>query len=940
GDFTLSGANLANYNLPTGTVVGNIGTINPKALTAVLVGSITKVYDANTSATVGSANYSLSGFIGGDGATVSKTAATYDTANVGTGKTVTVSGLVSGEFTATGGALLSNYTLPTSATGAIGAITQKALTVAADNKSKTFGQTDPALTYTATGFVGGDTVALMTGALTRVTGENAGTYAINQGTLTAGGNYAITFTPGVFTINPAGVTLTYSIGNTTNVYGSLPTVGAVTLTGVQGADVVNPVVTVTNASNQAVTLATTTGVGTYTARVTSLTGANAGNYTITNSGSTAGTITVTPATLTVIADNKTKVFGQTDPALTFTGSGLKNSDTLASVLTGGLTRVAGENAGTYAINQGTLAANANYTVAFTPGVFTINPAGLLINFAVANTTNVYGTLPTVGAVTLTGVQGSDVVNPVISITNGANQPITLATNTGVGTYTATVTGLTGANAGNYSLSISGNTPGTITVTPATLTLTAASHIKTYGDDDPALTFTAAGFVAGDAPSLLTGGLGRQSGENVGVYGINSGTVAAGPNYVVRLAGTPTLTIEPAVLTLSVASATKVYGTSDPTPSFTLTGFKRTDTAALVTGSISRATGENVGSYAYNAGTLSAGGNYRIQVPASSGALSITPATLTWAIGDTTNVYGILPTVANVVLTGVVGNDQVGTTVAVSNNAGQPVALATNTPVGVYAARVAALTGSMASNYVLATTGNRAGSITVTPAALTLTINNASRFFGAPNPPFSGTLVGVAAGDSPSALLAALLLSSPANSTSPVGPYPITATGSLANYTLTVTPGILSVLEAPRTFEPVVAPGTSGASISATGFDRPGANATISALVTDPTGGAGTGGTDAAGATGDVGAAGVILDRKDSGNRFSVYIEIAPTESTAVAGAGSTEIQSGDNGARDLVATSSLDPRTSRRRRMTARSSGDARRSHPASPRSVDSDGAE
>ncbi|MCA3566411.1 MBG domain-containing protein, partial [Bradyrhizobium sp.] len=549
GDFTLSGANLANYNLPTGTVVGNIGTINPKALTAVLVGSITKVYDANTSATVGSANYSLSGFIGGDGATVSKTAATYDTANVGTGKTVTVSGLVSGEFTATGGALLSNYTLPTSATGAIGAITQKALTVAADNKSKTFGQTDPALTYTATGFVGGDTVALMTGALTRVTGENAGTYAINQGTLTAGGNYAITFTPGVFTINPAGVTLTYSIGNTTNVYGSLPTVGAVTLTGVQGADVVNPVVTVTNASNQAVTLATTTGVGTYTARVTSLTGANAGNYTITNSGSTAGTITVTPATLTVIADNKTKVFGQTDPALTFTGSGLKNSDTLASVLTGGLTRVAGENAGTYAINQGTLAANANYTVAFTPGVFTINPAGLLINFAVANTTNVYGTLPTVGAVTLTGVQGSDVVNPVISITNGANQPITLATNTGVGTYTATVTGLTGANAGNYSLSISGNTPGTITVTPATLTLTAASHIKTYGDDDPALTFTAAGFVAGDAPSLLTGGLGRQSGENVGVYGINSGTVAAGPNYVVRLAGTPTLTIEPAVLTL-------------------------------------------------------------------------------------------------------------------------------------------------------------------------------------------------------------------------------------------------------------------------------------------------------------------------------------------------------------------------------------------------------
>ena len=79
-------------------------------------------------------------------------------------------------------------------------IAKKGLTVTADAKSKTQGEADPALTYTAEGLVGNDT---LTGVLSRDAGEDPGTYAITQGTLTAGDNYVITFVPATLTINKA-----------------------------------------------------------------------------------------------------------------------------------------------------------------------------------------------------------------------------------------------------------------------------------------------------------------------------------------------------------------------------------------------------------------------------------------------------------------------------------------------------------------------------------------------------------------------------------------------------------------------------------------------------------------------------------------------------------------------------------------------------------------
>ena len=82
-------------------------------------------------------------------------------------------------------------------------VNAKAITVTADAVSKTYGDTDPALTYTAQGLVNGDE---LTGELNRAAGENVGSYAIEQNTLTAGNNYSITYTGANLTINAKAIT--------------------------------------------------------------------------------------------------------------------------------------------------------------------------------------------------------------------------------------------------------------------------------------------------------------------------------------------------------------------------------------------------------------------------------------------------------------------------------------------------------------------------------------------------------------------------------------------------------------------------------------------------------------------------------------------------------------------------------------------------------------
>jgi hypothetical protein len=497
---TLTGTHAANYTLSS--VSTTTANITAKALT----GSFTannKEYDGTTAATV--ATRTLTGVLAGDTVTLTGGTATFDSATVGTGKTVTLTGAT---LTGTHAA---NYTLSSVSTTTAN-ITAKVLTVTAQAKSKVYGAADPALTYTVTGLVGSDT---LTGSLTRVAGTNVGTYAINQGTVTGGSNYTITYVGANLTITAKAITGSFTANNKVYDGTTAATVATRSLTGVLAGD------TVTLTGGTATFDSATVGNGkTVTLTGATLTGTHAANYTLSSVSTT--TANITAKGITVTAQAKSKVYGAADPVLTYTVTGLVGSDTL----TGSLTRVAGTNVGTYAITQGSVTGGSNYTITYVGANLTITAKALTGSFTANNKVYDGTTAATVATRSLTGVVAGDTVT-----LTGGTATFDSATVGNGKTVTLTGATLTGTHAANYTLSSVSTT--TANITAKAVTVTAEAKSKVYGAGDPVLTYTTSGLVGGDT---ISGALARNVGENVGTYAITQGTVSVGSNYTITYVG--------------------------------------------------------------------------------------------------------------------------------------------------------------------------------------------------------------------------------------------------------------------------------------------------------------------------------------------------------------------------------------------------------------------
>jgi hypothetical protein len=182
-------------------------------------------------------------------------------------------------------------------------------------------------------------------------------------------------------------------------------------------------------------------------------------------------------------------------------------------------------------------------------------------------------------------------------------------------------------------------------------------------------------------------------------------------------------------------------------------------------------------------TASQVGNYGFAAaPDVSQGLTITPAPLTISANNQTMTYGgTLPTLTASYNGLVNGNTPSAITGLV---------LATvpaNSNAGSYAIDAS---GASNPNYDI-TFAN--GTLTIMPAALTVTVNNQSRLYGQPNGTFTGTVAGVVPGDGITATY-----STSATQFSAPGLYPITAVlndpnGKLGNYSVTIDPGTLAVL---------------------------------------------------------------------------------------------------------------------------------------------------
>ena len=116
--LALKGSAAPNYVLAASSVSANIGQIDARLVTVSLTGSVVKLFDGTTLATLAPVNYGISGFLSGDAVSLNDpTTGTYDTPSKGTGKTVTVTGL------ALLGAFAGDYVLSaTTVSGAVGVI--------------------------------------------------------------------------------------------------------------------------------------------------------------------------------------------------------------------------------------------------------------------------------------------------------------------------------------------------------------------------------------------------------------------------------------------------------------------------------------------------------------------------------------------------------------------------------------------------------------------------------------------------------------------------------------------------------------------------------------------------------------------------------------------------------------------------------------------------
>ncbi len=344
-------------------------------------------------------------------------------------------------------ALSTNYAL--TYVGADLTISKKAASVTPDPKTKVYGDAEPSFTGTLSGFLIGDGV---TATYRRTTGETvAGSpYAISAVLSPTGvlGNYTITYNTAGFTITPKDVTVLASSFTASNkVYdgNASATVLTSTLTGVISPDVV------TLTGGTATFADANVGTGkTVTLTGATLGGADAGNYSLGVVNNATADITPLAITGNFTVD-ASKVYdgGTSANVLTRTLSGVISPDTVT--LNGGTANYDNKNVGTGktvtltgATHDG--AGAGNYTLS-SVNTTTADITTLALTPSIVANNKVYDSNNT--ATISTRSLATPVLGDVVSLVGGT---ATFA-GSAVGAWTVTETGLslTGANAGNYSL---------------------------------------------------------------------------------------------------------------------------------------------------------------------------------------------------------------------------------------------------------------------------------------------------------------------------------------------------------------------------------------------------------------------------------------------------------------------------------------------------------
>ncbi len=490
-----------------------------------------------------------------------------------------------GEYTisATGDSVQGNYNVVFNT--ATYTISAAPIVVVVDNKTKTYGDKDPELTYqvvlgkevTENSAYDNTIKDLLNVTLSRAEGEDvtANGYAITATGNTKQGNYEVKYVDGTLNITKADITITADAKEKT--YGDADPEFTWSVEGLKNGDE-KSVLTGVSAGRVA---NDTDNAGSH---VISVTGPETfANYNVTY---TNGTLTIGQKQINFNIDkDQKKTYGEEDPE-SFTGSftGLEAGDDV----TYEITREEGENAGKYSysvtfggddVNNYTIVTNEDAEDVF----FEIEKKAVTVKADPITIT--YGDAEPELTVTIEGLVGNDNIDDLYTVTREEGN--------NAGTYAITVDGETETD--NYIISYEGNE---LTIEPKTITYVPdEGQKKTYGEDDPEYTGHFEGTLEGDDVTPVWE---REEGENVGNYDLTvvgiDGEDAG--NYVFEPVTTD-FEIVPLVLNVKIVDKTKIFGDADPEFEAVITKEDGSVITKLPNNdefTLTREEGENIGDY--------------------------------------------------------------------------------------------------------------------------------------------------------------------------------------------------------------------------------------------------------------------------------------------------------------------------------------------------------
>ncbi len=419
-----------------------------------------------------------------------------------------------------------------------------------------------------------------------------------------------------------------------------------------------------------------------------------GNYIITY---VENELTILPKAVTLTADAKTKVYGDADPELTATVTGVIDGYEIEYTLS----REAGEEVGSYTITPAGETYQGNYEVTYIENELTITPKAVTVTADAK--TKVYGDADPELTATVEGVIDEYVIEYTLSREAGED----------IGTYTITPAGET--YQGNYEVSYIENE---LTILPKAVTVTADAKTKVFGDADPELTAVVEGVID---EYVIEYTLSREAGEDVGSYTITPAGETYQGNYEVTYIENE-LTITPKAVTVTADAKTKVFGDADPELTAVVEGVID---EFVIEYTLSREPGEDIGTYTITPAGETYQGNY--EVTYIENELTILPKAVTVTADAKTKVYGDADPELTATVAGVIDGYELVYTL--SREPGEDIGTYTITPAG------EAYQGNYEVTYI-------ENELTILPKVVTVTADAKTKVYGEADPELTAVVEGV------------------------------------------------------------------------------------------------------------------------------------------------------------------------------------------------------